>query len=59
MSDAGATVTVTDPHYRGRVLAVHSGMSRLDAADLRKLYLSLGYTTNCISVTPAPAEWDA
>jgi hypothetical protein len=56
---ATTTLVVTDPHYKSRVLAVHDGLSRPDAAELRRIYLSLGFTKNCITVTPAPAEWDA
>jgi hypothetical protein len=53
------TVKVTDPRYKSRVLALHGGLSRPDAAELRKIYLALGYTKSCITVTPVPVEWAA
>jgi hypothetical protein len=53
---ASATLTATDPHYRGRVLAVHRDLSERDAAELAAIYRALGYPRTCIRVAPASLE---
>jgi hypothetical protein len=53
---ASATLTVTDPRYRSRILAVHVDLSTRDAAELAAIYRALGYPRTCIKVAPASLE---
>jgi hypothetical protein len=54
--DAGVTLdiilTITDPHYRGRVLVVHADLSKRDAAQLVAVYRALGYPEKSLHQTP-------
>jgi putative lipoic acid-binding regulatory protein len=54
MRDVGVTLTVTDPSYRGRVLAVHVQLTDRDAAQLAAVYRALRYPDSCITIAPAP-----
>jgi len=47
------TLTITDPNYRSRVLAVHTGLSRAEARELTRVYRRLGYPPRCIATTLA------
>lgn len=51
-ADSGVTVTVVDPRYRGRILAVHSGLSAHEARELAAVYRALGYPDTAITVAP-------
>jgi hypothetical protein len=48
---SGLTVTIYNPSYRTRVLAVHATFSAQDAAGLVAIYLALGYEHTFIRVT--------
>lgn len=52
MAHSGATVTIVDPRYRGRVLAVHAGLSAHEARELAAVYRALGYPDASITVAP-------
>ena len=56
MPDARVTLTVTDPHYRGRILATHHELSATEARELGAIYRALGYAAPCLTVVPAPME---
>jgi hypothetical protein len=44
------TLTVTDPHYRGRVLAVHADLAAFEARELVAVYCALGYGAEHLTV---------
>jgi threonine/homoserine/homoserine lactone efflux protein len=52
---SGFTVTVYNPSYWTRVLAVHANFSARDAAGLVAIYLALGYSYTFIRVTQVRA----
>jgi hypothetical protein len=49
-------LTVTDPTYRGRVLAIHEGLDALTLHELRRIYAGLGYPPRCLQVDAADRE---
>lgn len=43
-----AELTITDPHYKGRVLVIHADLTGDDAGVLASIYRALGYPDRCV-----------
>jgi hypothetical protein len=59
MPERVADLTITDPHYRGRILVMHDDLSRTDARELADVYRALGYPEASIVLEVAPAVAEA
>jgi hypothetical protein len=56
---AGAMLTVTDPHYKGRLVALHEDLSTADLLELADVYRAIGYPQSCITIDQAPVIEEA
>jgi hypothetical protein len=43
-------LTVTDPGYKGRILAVHEGLDGVTLRELKRIYRALRYPERCLKV---------
>lgn len=49
-------LVITDPTYRGRILAVHMDLDAHDARELASIYRALGYGEDSVTIAPAPTR---
>lgn len=51
-----ARVTITDPGYKGRILAIHEDLAAVDAEELAEAYRGLSYPESCIQIDTPDLE---